>query len=196
MSFRRWRYVRSLTLLFITSLFFLALHVIDDALATGEPAEYGISAPEFFLYTALLYLVIPPLGLLLARRGQMLGLLIVLLYALQAFYGAGVNHIRHMFGDFGGSKLLPTLLGLFGVRLSEPQGYGMLSVLLGMAGIGQTPPHAHSLFSTIVVLVDTALNLALMAVAVAALYDAWRIRSTRTASTEAVLTTNPLKEGN
>ncbi|MGB8647459.1 MAG: hypothetical protein WCF84_19645 [Anaerolineae bacterium] len=142
-----------------------------------------MSLAEFYLYAALIYLVIPPLGLLLARRGRVLGLIIVLLYSFQAMYGAGLNHIRHLFGDFRGSTLLPSLLNLVGIHLVEPRGYGLLSVLLGMVGFGQTPPHTHTLFSTLVVFVDTGLNLVLIGVTLLALYASWRVRQLAIAAT-------------
>lgn len=164
------RYIRPLTILFCVSLFFLALHVIDDGLNTGEPDQYGVSLGEFYLYAALIYLVVPPLGLILARRNHVLGFVIVILYAFQALYGAGVNHIRHLFGDFSGSQFLPALLNMAGFQIRAPRGYGLVSVLLGMAGLGQTPPHTHNLFSSLVVFIDTGLNLALLIVAFLALY--------------------------
>ncbi len=165
-----------MTILFGASLFFLTLHVIDDGLTTGEPTEYGVTLAEFYLYAGLIYLIIPPIGLLLARRGRILGLIIVLLYGFQAMYGAGLNHLRHLFGDFRGSTLLPSLLNLVGIHLGEPRGYGLLSVILGMAGLGQTPPHTHTLLSTLVVFVDTGLNLVLIFVTLLALFETWQAR--------------------
>ncbi len=170
------RYTRYMTILFLISLFFLGLHVLDDAITTGEPAEYGVTIFEFIVYAALIYLVIPPLGLALARRGRGIGFVIVILYGLQAMYGAGLNHIRHMFGDFGGSKTLPTLLAYFGIRITDIRGYGFGSVLIGMAGFGQTPPHTHTPFSAAIAFVDIGLNAVLVAVTLLALREWWRAR--------------------
>lgn len=168
-----------ITLLFGVSLFFLMLHLVDDALTTGEPAQYGLSLAEFLLYGALIYLIIPPLGLWLARRGSLAGLLIVTLYGFQAMYGAGLNHVRHMFGDFGGSKLLPALLANLGIVISDIRGYGFGSMLLGMAGLGQTPPHTHTLFSSLIAFIDIGLNAALIVLCLAALVAAWQVRRGR-----------------
>jgi hypothetical protein len=169
------RYIRPLTILFCVSLFFLSLHVIDDGLTTGEPQEYGVSLAEFYFYAGLIYLLLPPLGLILARRGRRLGLIFVLLYGFQALYGAGVNHLRHLFGNFSGSGLLSSFLNLAGIHLTEPRGQGMVSVLLGMAGLGQTPPHTHTLLSTLVVFLDTGINIVLIGVALLALAESWRV---------------------
>lgn len=170
------RNIRYLTILFSVSLFFLSLHVIDDALTTGEPAEYGVSIPEFFAYAALIYYVIPPLGLLLARRGQIAGLLIMLLYGFQAMYGAGLNHVRHMFGDFSGSRTLPNLLASFGIQVKDIRGYGFGSVLMGMAGLGQTPPHTHTILSSGIAFIDIALNAVLIFAVVLAIREWAQLR--------------------
>ncbi len=172
-----------ITLLFGISFFFLALHVVDDAISTGEPAQYGVTIPEFLLYAALIYAIIPPLGLLLARRGHALGLVVVMLYGLQALYGAGLNHIRHMFGDFGGSRLLPGLLRDFGIQVADIRGYGFGSVLMGMAGLGQTPPHTHTLPSSLVAFIDIGLNAVLVGFCGVALLAWWRQRRTPMNST-------------
>lgn len=169
MDTRRDLIVQRISLLFGISLFFLALHVIDDAVSTGEPAEYGVTVPEFLLYAALIYAIIPPLGLLLARRGSVLGIIVVALYGLQAMYGAGLNHVRHMFGDFSGSRLLPALLRDFGIQVVDIRGYGFGSVLMGMAGLGQTPPHTHTLPSSLVAFIDIGLNAVLVGFCGAAL---------------------------
>lgn len=158
-----------ITLLFGVSLFFLTLHVIDDAISTGEPAEYGVTIAEFLLFAALIYLIIPPLGLILARRGHILGLVVVTLYGFQAMYGAGLNHVRHMFGDFSGSRLLPGILASFGFHITDIRGYGFGSVLMGMAGLGQTPPHTHTLASSLIAFIDIGLNAVLIGFCLAAL---------------------------
>ena len=170
--------LRRITLLFFVSLFFLTLHVIDDAISTGEPAEYGVSIPEFLLYAALIYALIPPLGLYFARRGNPIGLLVVTLYGFQAMYGAGLNHIRHMFGDFSGSKALPELLAAFGIHIADIRGYGFGSVLMGMAGLGQTPPHTHTLPSSLVAFIDIGLNAVLIGFCLAALVT-WSLQRVR-----------------
>ncbi|MGB8644582.1 MAG: hypothetical protein WCF84_05045 [Anaerolineae bacterium] len=171
--------VRRITLLFGVSLFFLTLHVIDDALSTGEPAQYGVSIPEFLLYAALIYLIIPPLGLFLARRGNVAGLVITTLYGFQAMYGAGLNHIRHMFGDFSGSKLLPGILANLGIHITDIRGYGFGSVLMGMAGLGQTPPHTHTLLSSLIAFIDIGLNAVLIGFCLAALWAWWQGRASK-----------------
>jgi hypothetical protein len=169
--------LRRITLLFCVSLFFLSLHVIDDAISTGEPAQYGVTIPEFIFYAALIYYIIPPLGLVLARRGNILGLGIVTLYGFQAMYGAGLNHVRHMFGDFGGSKALPALLASLGIHITDIRGYGFGSVLMGMAGLGQTPPHTHTLLSSLIAFTDIALNAVLMAACVWTIWMVWQLRT-------------------
>lgn len=176
MSFTLSRYLRWLTILFCVSLFFLALHVIDDVITTDEATESGVSILEFFIYAGLIYLIIPPLGLILARRGNLIGTVIVILYGLQAMYGAGLNHVRHMFGDFGGSKTLSTLLAFFGIHITDIRGYGFGSVLMGMAGLGETPPHTHTLFSTLIVAINIPLNLTLILVTFLAWRQAYRVR--------------------
>ncbi len=169
-------YISRITLLFGISLFFLTLHVIDDAISTGEPAQYGVSIPAFLLYAALIYYIVPPLGLWLARRGSLLGLVIVGLYGFQAMYGAGLNHIRHMFGDFSGSRALPALLASLGIHITDIRGYGFGSVLMGMAGLGQTPPHTHTLPSSIVAFIDIGVNAVLIGFCLLALVTWWSLR--------------------
>ncbi len=171
--------VRRITLLFGASLVFLTLHVVDEAISTGEPAQYGVSIPEFFLYAGLIYLIIPPLGLWLARRGNVVGLVLVTLYGLQAMYGAGLNHVRHMFGDFSGSRLLPGILANLGIHITDVRGYGFGSVLMGMAGLGQTPPHTHTLLSSLVAFIDIGLNAVLIGFCLAALWAWWQGRAGR-----------------
>lgn len=182
--------LRRITILFGVSLFFLTLHLVDDALTTGEPAQYGVSIPEFLLYGALLYWLLPPLGMWLARRGSAAGLVIVTLYGFQAMYGAGLNHVRHMFGDFGGSKLLPALLAHAGIVINDIRGYGFGSMLMGMAGLGQTPPHTHTLFSSLIAFIDIGLNAALIVLCFLAFYAGWRGRSRSTGASLASRTSN------
>jgi hypothetical protein len=171
--------VQRITLLFVISLFFLTLHVIDDAMNTGEPAEYGVSISAFLFYAALIYYIIPPLGVVLARRGNVLGLIVVTLYGFQAMYGAGLNHLRHMFGDFSGSRVLPALLADFGIHITDIRGYGFGSVLMGMAGLGQTPPHTHSIPSSLVAFTDIGLNAVLIGLCLIAIWTWWQVRTRR-----------------
>lgn len=169
--------VSRITILFGVSFVFLWLHILDDAIITNEPAWYGITIPEFLLYCAFVYVIVPPLGLWLARRGSVWGLVILLFYGFQAVYGAGLNHIKHIFGDFSGSRLLPTLLGLVGIHITDIRGYGFWTVLMGMAGLGVTPPHQHILASTIVAFINIGLNLALILMTALALFTWWQMRA-------------------
>lgn len=162
--------VSRITVLFLLSYVFLWLHILDDAIITNEPAWYGITIPEFLLYCALIYAIVPPLGLWLARRGSAIGLVIVLGYAFQAMYGGGTNHVRHIFGDFRGSQFLPLILNAFGIEVNDIRGYGFGTVLMGMAGLGITPPHEHILASTVVAFINIGLNLALILFCIMALY--------------------------
>ncbi len=157
------KYLRYVTILFVVSLVGLGLHALDDAFLTRENKWYGISVAEFLLYVALVYLIVPPLGLLLTRRGNWIGIVILLGYAFQAFYGGGVNHVRHLFGSFSGSQFLPTLLKTLGVNYEAYLNQkGFVPVLMNMAGLGVTPPHTHTLLSNIIVFFNIGLNLTLM----------------------------------
>ncbi len=91
-------------------------------------------------------------------------------------YGAGLNHIRHMFGDFSGSKALPGLLANFGIHITDIRGYGFGSVLMGMAGLGQTPPHTHTLLSSLIAFIDIGLNATLIGFCLFAVIIWWRSR--------------------
>ena len=172
------KYLRYITILFFVSLIGLSLHALDDALVTREPDWYNVGVAEFLFYVALIYYVVPPLGLLLARRGKIIGLVILAVYAFQAFYGAGVNHVRHLLGEFQGSQLLPTVVKLLGINYAPYlTGHGFLSVVLNMAGLGVTPPHTHTLASDIVVFFNIALNLVLMYYLALAAREWWRRRN-------------------
>lgn len=172
------RYIRYITILFCISVVGLGLHALDDALVTREPDWYNIGAGEFLLYVALIYLIVPPIGLLLARRGNPFGLVILALYAFQAFYGAGVNHVRHLLGNFQGSQLLPTIFKGLGIDYTPYlTGHGLLTVIMNMAGLGVTPPHTHTIASDIVVFFNIGLNIVLMAYLVLAAREWWRMRS-------------------
>jgi len=165
-----------ITILFIVSFIFLWLHILDDAIITNEPAWYGVSIPEFLFYCALVYAIVPPLGLWLARRGSIWGLFILLIYGFQAIYGAGLNHIKHLFGNYSGSQLLPTILNLFGIQITDIRGHGFATVLMGMAGLGITPPHTHILPSTVVAFINIGLNAALIILTALAIYTWFQAR--------------------
>lgn len=170
------KYRRNFTILFFISLTGLGLHALDDTFVTREPDWYAISAPEFLFYVALIYLIVPPIGLWLARRRRLVGLVILAMYAFQAFYGAGLNHVRHLSGNFQGSQLLPMILNALGVNYAAYlNGSGFLPVLMNMAGLGVTPPHSHTLLSNIVVFSNIAINLTLMAYLVLAAREWWKL---------------------
>lgn len=148
--------------LFVISLFFLIIHVLDDAFNLGEPKDWGVSIPEFLLIVASLYLIIPPFGAMLARRGHPLGFLLVMAYGFQAFYGAGLNHLRHLQGEFGGIGLIGRLLTSFGIDCLAMQGKGFVTGVLAMLGCGVTSPHTHAWWSNAVAVTDTLLNIPLI----------------------------------
>ncbi len=171
------RYQSWVPRLFIVSLFFLIVHVLDDALNLGEPRDWGVSIPEFLLIVASMYLIVPPFGALLARRGRMWGFVIVLLYAFQAFYGAGLNHMRHLSGEFGGLGVVGRALTALGVDCLNVRGHGFVSGVLAMLGCGVTSQHSHVWWSTTVAAIDMLLNVPLMLLCALALIQAWRERS-------------------
>jgi hypothetical protein len=172
------KYIRSITILFCLSLIGLSLHALDDALVTREPDWYHVGVGEFLFYVALIYYIVPPVGLALARRGKIIGLILLALYAFQAFYGAGVNHVRHLFGEFQGSQLLPTIARSLGIHYAPYlTGHGFLSVILNMAGLGVTPPHTHTLASDVVVFFNIGVNLVLMYQLALAAREGWRQRN-------------------
>jgi hypothetical protein len=174
---RRLDFVLSrITILFVVSFIGLWLHIVDDAIITNEPAWYGISVAEFLLACALVYMIVPPIGLWLARRGSVIGMVIVLGYAFQALYGAGVNHVRHLFGNFSGSQLLPSILNSMGIDVTDIRGHGPLTVVMGMLGLGITPPHTHILASTILVFINIAVNISLILFTLSAIYFWWQAR--------------------
>jgi hypothetical protein len=171
------KYLRYITILFFISLLGLSLHALDDALVTREPDWYNIGVGEFLFYVALIYFIIPPLGLVLARRGSASGLIILALYTFQAFYGAGVNHVRHLFGNFQGSQLLPTIFRSLGIDYAPYlTGHGFVTVLMNMAGLGVTPPHTHTIASDAVVFFNIGLNVVLMYYIALAARAWWRSR--------------------
>jgi hypothetical protein len=169
------KYRRYFTVLFVASLLGLSLHAIDDAYVTREPDWYGISPELFLVVVAVIYLVVPPIGLVLARRGRWLGFVILAGYTFQAMYGAGINHVRHLFGNFSGSQLLPTVLTALKVDYSPYLNMrGVLPLLMNMAGLGVTPPHSHTLLSTLVVFCNIAINLTLFVFLFFAASELWR----------------------
>ena len=168
------RYLRYITVLFFVSLVGLGLHVLDDAFVTREPDWYGISTGEFLFTCAMLYLIVPPFGLWLARRGNLFGLAIVLLYAFQAMYGAGLNHIRHLLGQFQGSQLLPTIFRSLNIDYTPYLiNHGFLSVIMNMAGLGITPPHTHTMVSNLIVFFNVGLNATLIGFILLATREWW-----------------------
>jgi hypothetical protein len=153
----------------------MVTHVIDDAFV-GEAGWWGVSVPEFIAFNAQLYLILPPLGWALARRNHAAGFMVVLLYALQAFYGGGLNHVRHLMGEFGGSRLLPGLLQAAGIELGDVRGRGWLTGVLWFFGLGTTPPHSHSAFSNLIVFLAIGVNFTLIAFCLLGLWQCWRKR--------------------
>jgi hypothetical protein len=168
------RYRRLIPILFCVSLFFLVIHVLDDALNLGEPRDWGVSTPEFLLIVASMYLIVPPFGALLARRGKVFGFVIVMLYAFQAFYGAGLNHLRHLSGDFGGIGIVGRALMALGVDCLNMRGHGFITGVLSMLGCGVTSPHTHVWWSTAVAAIDTLLNIPLIILCALAVVQGWR----------------------
>ena len=172
------KYLRYITILFFVSLVGLGLHVLDDALVTREPDWYGISTGEFFLACAIIYLIVPPFGMWLARRGKLFGLAILLLYAFQAMYGAGLNHIRHLLGQFQGSQLLPAILKSMNIDYAPYLiNHGFVSVMMNMAGLGITPPHSHTMLSNLVVFFNVGVNATLIVFILLAAREWWRIKA-------------------
>ena len=167
------RYRRWVPILFVVSLCFLIIHVLDDAFNLGEPRDWGVSVPEFLLIVASMYLVIPPFGALLARRGNVWGFVLVMLYAFQAFYGAGLNHVRHLSGDFGGIGIFGRALMALGVDCLSVRGHGFITGVLAMLGCGVTSPHTHVWWSTAVAVIDIVLNIPLIALCALAIIQ-WR----------------------
>lgn len=175
MFVNRHHWVHNVTGLFWLSLALMVAHVVDDAFV-GEAGWWGVSIGEFLVFNALLYLIAPPIGLFLARLGHRLGLGIVLVYGLQAFYGGGLNHVRHLMGDFRGSQLLPSVLNSFGIQIGQVSGRGLLTGILWLFGLGTTPPHSHSLLSNLLVFLAVGVNLALILFCTVGLFTSSRRR--------------------
>ena len=180
------KYATWIPRLFAVSLFFLIIHVLDDAFNLGEPKDWGVSIPEFLLIVASLYLIVPPFGALMARRGRPLGFVIVALYGMQAFYGAGLNHLRHLQGEFGGVGLIGRMLTSLGIDCLAMQGKGFVTGVLAMAGCGVTAPHTHQWYSTAVAVVDTVFNIPLVLLCLLALVQWWRLRPASEAASAVV----------
>ncbi len=179
------KYRRYITVLFFASLIGLGLHAIDDAYVTREPDWYSLSPELFLVVVALIYLIVPPIGLVLARRGNWLGLVVLAGYAFQALYGAGINHVRHLFGNFSGSQLLPTILTALKIDYTPYLNTrGVLPLLLNMAGLGVTPPHSHTIPSTMIVFCNIAINLTLFVFLFLAALELWRKQIPRVARTQ------------
>ena len=171
------KYLRYIAVLFPISLVGLGLHVLDDTFVTREPDWYGVSAGEFLVACAILYLIVPPIGMWLARRGSLLGLAILFLYAFQAMYGAGLNHIRHLLGQFQGSQLLPTIFKSLNIDYAPYlTAHGFLSVVMNMAGLGVTPPHTHNMLSNLVVFFNVGVNATLIGCIMLAVREWWHMR--------------------
>lgn len=175
------RFDRLFSLLYWLSLALTIAHVIDDAIV-GEAGWWGVSVGEFIVFNAQLYLVLPPFGWALARRGRAAGFVIVLFYALQAFYGGGLNHVRHLMDDFGGSRLLPTLLQTAGIQIGEVRGRGWLTGVFWFFGLGTTPPHSHSLLSNLIIFVAIGVNFGLILMCIRGIWLVWRKRGQAVAS--------------
>lgn len=157
------KYLGTITILFALSLIGLSLHVLDDAYVTSEPLWYRISIGEFLLSCAVIYLILPPIGLWLTWHGKIIGLGILMLYTLQALYGAGLNHIKHLFGTFQGSGALPAIFNVLNIDYRPYlTAHGFLSVVLNMAGLGVTPPHTHTLTSNLIVFGNVGINTVLI----------------------------------
>ena len=185
------RYTRWVPILFAVSLFFLMTHVLDDAFNLGEPRDWGVSTAEFLVIVASMYLVIPPLGAALARRGSVWGFVIVLLYALQAYYGGGINHMRHLTGDFGGSGIIARTLLTAGISWGDIRGHGFLTGVAAMLGLGINSPHSHTWWSTDIALINVLLNIPLIGLCVFAIIQ-WRREHRETAkSTNRVSASSP-----
>ncbi len=166
------------TVLFFASLLFLALHAAYDGIVLDEAADWGVSLLQYLLYLAIIYLIVPPLGLFLARRFNPIGWVILGLYALQVMYGAGITDDQPMLG------IMPRLLGSLGVHISGIQGYGFFSIILEILGFAPSEPPSPTLFSNLVADANIVVNGALILLCVLALRSWWiERRGTRGADT-------------
>ncbi len=151
-------------ILFAVSIVFLALHAAYDGTVLGEAEDWGVGIVEYFFYLALIYLIVPPLGVFLAQRSNPIGYGIVGFYALQVMYGAGITDDRPMIG------IAPKLLGVFGIQVTSIQGYGFFSVIMEILGLAPLEPRVSSLFSTVIAYTNIVVNGALV---VLCLYGLW-----------------------
>ena len=156
-----------ITVLFGASLLFLAFHAAYDGIVLDEAEDWGVTLAQYFFYLALIYLIIPPLGLFLARRLNPLGWIILGSYALQVMYGAGITDDQPMLG------VMPRLLGNLGVHISGIQGYGFFSIILEILGFAPAEPQKPTLFSILVADVNIVVNGALILSCLFALRSWW-----------------------
>ena len=187
------RYTRWVPILFTISLCFLMIHVLDDAFNLGEPRDWGVSTGEFLVIVASMYLIVPPLGASLARRGSVWGFVIVMLYALQAYYGGGINHMRHLSGDFGGTGIIARTLSSAGITWGDIRGHGFLTGVAAMLGLGITSPHTHTWWSTGIALINVLLNIPLIGLCVFAIIEWRREHRASAAATKPVSAPNPVR---
>jgi hypothetical protein len=187
------RYTRWVPILFVISLCFLMIHALDDAYNLGEPRDWGVSTGEFLIIVASMYLIIPPLGAALARRGNVWGFVIVLLYALQAYYGGGINHMRHLSGDFGGTGIIARTLMTMGISWGDIRGHGFVTGIAAMLGLGITSPHSHTWWSTAIAGINVLLNIPLIGLCVFGIIR-WR-REHREAEKSGVPAATPNRAG-
>ena len=159
-----------LAILFAVSIVFLALHAAYDGIVLGEAEDWGVGIVEYFFYLALIYLIVPPLGVFLAQRSNPIGYGIVGLYALQVMYGAGITDDRPMIG------IVPRLLGVFGVQVTSIQGYGFFSVIMEILGLAPSEPRVSSLFSTAIAYTNVIVNGALVVLCLLGLWTWWSQR--------------------
>ena len=165
-----------LAILFAVSIVFLALHAAYDGIVLGEAEDWGVGIVEYFFYLALIYLIVPPLGVFLAQRSNPIGYGIVGLYALQVMYGAGITDDRPMIG------IVPRLLGVFGVQVTSIQGYGFFSVIMEILGLAPSEPRVSSLFSTAIAYTNVIVNGALVVLCLLGLWAWWSQRRAPTPS--------------
>jgi hypothetical protein len=154
-------------ILFVVSIAFLALHAAYDGIVLGEAEDWGVGIVEYFFYLALIYLLVPPLGVFLVQRSHPIGYGIVGLYALQVMYGAGITDDRPMIG------IAPRLLGVFGVHVTSIQGYGFFSVIMEILGLAPSEPRVSSLFSTAIAYTNIFVNGALVVLCLLGLWVWW-----------------------
>jgi hypothetical protein len=163
-------------ILFVVSIVFLALHAAYDGIVLGEAEDWGVGIVEYFFYLALIYLIVPPLGVFLAQRSKPMGYGIVGLYALQVMYGAGITDDRPMIG------IMPRLLGIFGIQVTSIHGFGFFSVIMEILGLTPSEPRASTLFSTAMAYTNVIVNGALVVLCLLGLWMWWSQRRAVTRS--------------